>query len=555
MSLVGSLADLSLGDILQILSLSQKSGVLALETTGCTGRIVFVEGMVRGAMVKDGPRDLRGVLVAGGFVSDDDWRAAAAHAAERGCEVRSALDELGVLEAERVESLCREAVESAVMTMFRWPEGDFSFDVCSELGPEDPELLSRDGLNPQYLVMESARVGDEGGADDEAENARYDDMPADEMFGVTSDDTSGPDADAVDVLAGTGVEALLDPVVPTEVEGELQEPARALIVIDRDLVALEWVKAAARGDYEPIHVFQQTDPAMTRIRQYLLRGEPPVVLIEAGTPVDRLGGFVDAFDFVARLKAQSPRIVVLWLGEEGSPPINRMGTADGVVTRPDKSRLRIIRGSEDEAGPAADFARDLRDSVSGAAREEQNRPPAGGGIAPAVLHRLRDATKALTEASSRGEVLPLVVRFAAGIFGRVAMFLVRDGSVVGVAQSGLERCGGPDDAELRDLAYPCDASPWLTRVLDRGKAIRGAPDNDGDRDFAGLLGDRVPAQAYLAPLESTGRVIAVLYADNLPGDAPVGDTSVLEVVLHHAGLALDRAALERALRENEAPGA
>jgi hypothetical protein len=44
-------------------------------------------------------------------------------------------------------------------------------------------------------------------------------------------------------------------------------------------------------------------------------------------------------------------------------------------------------------------------------------------------------------------------------------------------------------------------------------------------------------------------VIALLYGDNLPEDGPLGDTSALEVVLHHAGLALDRAALERALRE------
>jgi hypothetical protein len=47
-------------------------------------------------------------------------------------------------------------------------------------------------------------------------------------------------------------------------------------------------------------------------------------------------------------------------------------------------------------------------------------------------------------------------------------------------------------------------------------------------------------------------VVALLYADNLPESKPFGDTSALEVVLHHAGLALDRAALERALQEESA---
>ncbi|HKK52148.1 MAG TPA: DUF4388 domain-containing protein, partial [Myxococcota bacterium] len=46
MSLVGNLEDLSLGDILQIISLSQKSGVLVLQSSQGEGRIVFRDGLV-----------------------------------------------------------------------------------------------------------------------------------------------------------------------------------------------------------------------------------------------------------------------------------------------------------------------------------------------------------------------------------------------------------------------------------------------------------------------------------------------------------------------------
>ena len=92
-------------------------------------------------------------------------------------------------------------------------------------------------------------------------------------------------------------------------------------------------------------------------------------------------------------------------------------------------------------------------------------------------------------------------------------------------------------------------SGWLSRVLTAGKPVIAAAQTDGDRVLASLLGDEIPEEAYLAPIESSGQVIAVLYGDNLPGRAAIGDTSALEVVLHHAGLALDRAALERALRE------
>ncbi len=52
MSLVGSLEDLGLGDILQIISMSRKSGVLTLRCEEGEGRIFFDSGTVRTACVK-----------------------------------------------------------------------------------------------------------------------------------------------------------------------------------------------------------------------------------------------------------------------------------------------------------------------------------------------------------------------------------------------------------------------------------------------------------------------------------------------------------------------
>jgi hypothetical protein len=45
-------------------------------------------------------------------------------------------------------------------------------------------------------------------------------------------------------------------------------------------------------------------------------------------------------------------------------------------------------------------------------------------------------------------------------------------------------------------------------------------------------------------------VVALLYADNRPDGQPLADTTGLEIALHEAGLALDRALLERTLADS-----
>ncbi len=177
------------------------------------------------------------------------------------------------------------------------------------------------------------------------------------------------------------------------------------------------------------------------------------------------------------------------------------------------------------------------------------------GTSDPTLQRLREATEDLGEASARGEVLPRVIEFALEGFSRVAMFLVREGRAEGMAQSGLELAGGPDTDSFRGIGLAVSDCGWFKRVLDDRASVCSSP-SEQDRELCDLLcgaeGPR-PLQAYVAPIESSGQIVALLYADQLPAQLEIGDTSALEVVLSHAGLALDRAVLKRALHDAEGP--
>jgi hypothetical protein len=147
----------------------------------------------------------------------------------------------------------------------------------------------------------------------------------------------------------------------------------------------------------------------------------------------------------------------------------------------------------------------------------------------------------MRDPSSSGEVLSQVLHFASEIFSRVAMFMIREDTAQGIAQVGLPKAGGPDERGLRGVILPHREPAWFRRALDSRGPVRAAPSGDGDQRLAVLLGNAIPDEAYVTPIERGERVVALLYADNLPGDEPIGDTSALEVVLHEAGLTLDRA--------------
>ena len=68
MSLVGNLEDLGLGEILQIVSLSRRSGVLSLASRGREARIIFQNGQVIRASSTSFQQNLGEVLIQKGVI-------------------------------------------------------------------------------------------------------------------------------------------------------------------------------------------------------------------------------------------------------------------------------------------------------------------------------------------------------------------------------------------------------------------------------------------------------------------------------------------------------
>jgi PAS domain-containing protein len=644
MSLVGSLEDLGLGDILQIVSLSRKSGLLLIHSERGEGRIVFCDGLVRAAYVKGEPEDLRSLLVEADFISADEFDRAGELAVARGAPIAEVLPEVTSLTAESLDSLRREQVERAVFRVFSWVAGEFSFEVRDEIEPRDCEILIPIGINAQYLTMEAMRLSDEGGQEEEQEEAPVEDTAATssadggpivfsgeaesdeasdsgspfavpepvepietapeptepietaepeietaepevesaepEVAGVEPEfvseepESSGETPAAEDVLAFAAArseapEMEVEDLAAAPVEASPSEEdapqqgiaAASLIAIDPNLSTLEWQKLNLADVFPRVHIFQNGETGISRIRQYLRRGEIPIVLVSIDLATERVTGVESLAEFIRRLKLLAPSMPVLISRYDDARTEESIDAANAILTGPDPALLANRKAWRDLKEEAESFRTEVSawlkqpgQQASGSKRAERSSA-SDNAEGSENLRTLRAVSERIRDPANQGDVLKLVLKFAAESFSRVAMFMVRDEIALGIAQIGLPRGGGPEDAELRELELRVSEVEWFRQVLESRSSLCLPATGDGDRALALRIGNREPAQAYIAPIVSGGRVVALLYADNLPGTEPIGDTSVIEIALHEAGLALERVLLQRALAQIGDPSA
>ncbi|NJD91817.1 MAG: DUF4388 domain-containing protein, partial [Geobacter sp.] len=169
MSLVGNLADLGLGEILQIVSLSRKSGILPLQSKGRQGVVVFRFGQVIRA-TSSTIKYFLGEELLKRKVVDEELINKALQVQQAGA-YRERLGTILInrfnIPAHKIEDVVREQIERVVYSFFSWDEGSFEFELQDDVETIDDskidplQFMLEQGLNPQFLAMEGSRIIDE----------------------------------------------------------------------------------------------------------------------------------------------------------------------------------------------------------------------------------------------------------------------------------------------------------------------------------------------------------------------------------------------------------
>ena len=557
MSLVGNLEDLGLGEILQIVSLSRKSGVLTLHSRGREGRVVFRFGQVIGASSSSLNANLGELLIRKGVIDLPLLREALIRQDEGEFAERlgSILIKHYDLPPESIENVVREQIEDVVYSLFAWAEGTFDFELKEDVEAIDDakidplQFMLQQGLNPQFLAMEGSRL-----ADEKKHRGEQDDI---------GDEEGAPDEVNVDLAFD-----LLRGPEPLETSADpLPAPGKPLVIVDDDPVIREALSSVLERDGYKVMAFEKAEDTLIGIDTLYREGVQPTLLIDLIMPKMDGTGVLGGLELLELVHNNFPDLPVLVMADYHSADAEqkvagygyvqimkpRRGDAgdDSVVEGFRPALLKALQGVEAGDKPlewcaGINIADELRLEMG-----EEIGPMTGVLVQSTGISHLRGMLEELNNPSLGGGIILLVLRFASEFMNRAVVFMVKKDEIAGLGQFGMQVAGRDPNERVRRLKVPRHEPSLFTQVLESRLPARIIP-GESDTDFHLLreLGGEKPAEVFLGPIISEGKVVAVLYGDNLPGQNAIGDTEALEIFLSQAGLAMEKALLQRRLRGN-----
>jgi hypothetical protein len=157
MSVSGNLKTMLPGDLLQWLSLGQKTGTLFVSNKGTEKKIFFRNGRVISSASND-PREYLGqFLMSHGYITEPELMKAMEVQAQSRILLGKILVMIDVITEEDLQRLMRLKAEEEIYDIFLWNEGDFQF-IDDELPQMEMIPLQVDVTG---LIMEGTRRVDE----------------------------------------------------------------------------------------------------------------------------------------------------------------------------------------------------------------------------------------------------------------------------------------------------------------------------------------------------------------------------------------------------------
>jgi len=603
-SLLGRLEDLSLTDIIQIVFLSRRTGVLEIIDDRGRHTVLFRQGLVVNASAPEHADlvtflELANVLPAASAKMLRQMESS-------GIPYGTAALELNVLSKDDLANAIRQRVLDVVTPLLSSREGEFNFilsDSMSTLDIEyEPDTLFKDGgFSPQKIIgaADGEKLKPLRGLEESLKAGKAllrgsspaEMTPASLNLGL-GQPLEPPTPPAK--LPGTAP-AATDNVLPFPAQAPEPAPPPPPLAFTPAEQLPEFPVPPPRTDVAPQRgsgqfkvaggLFEVESPEAA-YRNVVLFERNPLVRVAAkraftkqGTKIFQYGSLDDvraamtdlvransyfvtfleltsddaSVRLMLQLKRKSSRLPVVLIDSE--PDLRRRhdllrAGADLYLTKPTAARLQPGLAEEE----LALFADEL---VLFAERSFQHWEQITGGGAEAgkrfyemgsketidrSFNLLKQLINELSNPNDIGQVSSTILRLSAEYLDRGALFIARDNAFAGLGGFGTTGGGDGMDARVRKLSLPRNAPSLLADVAASGAAHHGKMRRTpANVELVERLGGVLPTEVVALPILHANRTIGILYGDNAEHRAPIDSMTGLEIFLSQAGYAFGNA--------------
>ncbi len=152
--------------------------------------------------------------------------------------------------------------------------------------------------------------------------------------------------------------------------------------------------------------------------------------------------------------------------------------------------------------------------------------------------------------TATAEVTLLILRYASEVVNRAVLFMVKKDEVRGLGQFGIELKGKSADQAVRNIKLPLNQPSLFLSVIESRRSYLGILEpNPNHTALVNALGGAMPDAIMAIPLVVDGKVALVVYGDNLPERRPIRGMDTLEIFMNQAGMALEKALLEKRISD------
>lgn len=153
--------------------------------------------------------------------------------------------------------------------------------------------------------------------------------------------------------------------------------------------------------------------------------------------------------------------------------------------------------------------------------------------------------------TATAEVTLLILRYASEVVNRAILFMAKKDEVRGLGQFGIELASGASpDKVVRNIRIPLSEPSLFRSVIESRRTYLGPLEASQQNSyFVNEAGGMKPDTVLGIPLIVDGKIALIVYGDNLPDQKPIRGVKTLEIFMNQAGMALEKALLERKLAE------